>query len=156
MYQTGYPFTVSTSASYNGLNYVVGADAHLTNTGDYLANGDNFSYPNVTNYQEATSRSAYINGVFTAGQFTVPTAGTLGNEKAGGFRNPPFVQTDLTVYKNTHITERLNFQLRFEFYDLFNHPNFQNINGNLSAGNFGQVTGQTLPRWWQIGGKITF
>jgi len=26
----------------------------------------------------------------------------------------------------------------------------------LSAGNFGQVTSQTLPRWWQLGGKLTF
>jgi hypothetical protein len=66
------------------------------------------------------------------------------------------VQTDLTLYKNTRITERWNFQLRFEFYNFFNHPNFQNIQGDLSAGNFGQVTSQTLPRWWQIGGKLTF
>jgi transposase len=30
------------------------------------------------------------------------------------------------------------------------------IQGDLSAGNFGKVTSQTLPRWWQIGGKLTF
>jgi hypothetical protein len=29
--------------------------------------------------------------------------------------------------------ERWNFQIRFEFYNLFNHPNFQNIQGDLSA-----------------------
>jgi hypothetical protein len=63
----------------------------------------------------------------------------------------------VTVYKNTHITERLNFQIRFEFYNLFNHPNFWNTNGNLSSGaSFGTAGAQTLPRWWQIGGKITF
>jgi len=62
----------------------------------------------------------------------------------------------VTVYKNTHISERVNFQLRFEFYNLFNHPNFQSIQNDLSQANFGQVTSQTLPRWWQIGGKITF
>jgi len=156
IYQTGYPFSVFTSAAYNAANYTVGADAHLTQTGDYLANGDNFSFPNVTNYQQGTSRSAYISGVFAAGQFTVPTAGTNGTERAGQFRDPAFVQTDMTLYKNTHITERLNFQIRFEFFNLFNHPNFQNIQGDLSAGNFGQVTAQTLPRWWQIGGKLTF
>jgi len=156
IYQTGYPFSVFTSAAYNAANYTVGADAHLTQTGDYLANGDNFSFPDVTNYQQGTSRSAYISGVFAAGQFTVPTAGTNGNERAGQFRNPAFVQTDMTLYKNTHITERLNFQFRFEFFNFFNHPNFQNIQGDLSAGNFGHVTAQTLPRWWQIGGKLIF
>ncbi len=156
IYQTGYPFTVSTSAAYNGANYVVGADAHTSATGDYLATGDNFSYPNVASYQQGSSRSAYTTGVFTAGEFTVPIAGTNGDEKTGQFRNPPFIETDLTLYKNTHISERLVFQFRFEFYNVFNHPNFQSINGNLSQGNFGQVTAQTLPRWWQIGGKLYF
>ena len=145
IYQSGYPFTVFTSASF--FNSV---------PGDYNADGHRFDFPNVTSYRQSTSRSAYITGVFTPGQFTAPTPGNEGNEKNNGFRNPPFVQTDLSAYKNTHITERLNLQLRFEFYDLFNHPNFQNIQGDLSAGNFGRVTGQTLPRWWQLGAKITF
>lgn len=155
-YQTGYPFSVFTSAAYNPATYAAGGDAHVVTSGDYNADGDKNDYPNATSYQEASSRSAYISGVFTAGQFTVPTAGTLGNEKSNSFRNPPFVQTDTTVYKNNHITERLNLQLRFEFYNLFNHPNFQSIQGDLSQGNFGQVTAQTLPRWWQLGAKITF
>jgi hypothetical protein len=156
IYQTGYPFSVFTSAAYNGANYVAGADAQTTQTGDYLANGDNFSFPNVTSYQQGTSRNAYTTGVFTGAQFTVPTAGTNGNERFNAFRNPAFIQTDMTVYKNTHITERVVFQVRFEFYNLFNHANFQNIQGDLSQGNFGQVTAQTLPRWWQLGGKLTF
>lgn len=158
IYQTGYPFTVYTSASYNPLAYVAGADAHGAGSGDYNADGDNYDFPNVTTYAQSTARSAYAYGsIFTAGQFTVPIAGTEGNEKAGAFRNPAFVESDVTVYKNTHITERLNFQIRFEFYNLFNHPNFWNTNGNLSSGaSFGTAGAQTLPRWWQIGGKITF
>jgi hypothetical protein len=156
VYQTGYPFTVFTSAAYNGANYVPGADAQTTATGDYLANGDNYSYPDVTSYQQGTSRSAYVSGVFSSGQFTVPAAGTNGNEKYNQFRNPAFVETDLTVYKNTHITEKLTFQIRFEFYNLFNHANFQSVQGDLSQGNFGHVTAQTLPRWWQLGGKFYF
>ena len=143
IYQTGYPFTVFTSASFTG-------------GGDYNADGDNLDYPNVASYQQSASRGAYITGVFAASQFSAPTPGTEGNEKPNRFRNPPYVQTDFTLYKNTHLTERVNFQLRFEFFNLFNHPNFQNIQGDLSQGNFGRVTGQLLPRFWQIGGKITF
>jgi len=156
IYQTGYPFTVFTSAAYNGGNYVVGANAQATKTGDYLANGDNFSYPDVASYTQGTSRTAYTTGVFTASQFTVPTAGTNGNENTGQFRDPSFIQTDMTIYKNTHITERLVFQFRFEFYNLFNHVNFLTIQPDLSQGNFGVVNSQGLPRWWQLGGKLYF
>jgi len=143
IYQSGYPFTVFTSASFTG-------------GGDYNADGDNLDYPNVSSYSETMNRSAYITGVFASGQFTAPTAGQEGNEKSNGFRNPPFVQTDMSIYKDNRLTERLNFQFRFEFYNTFNHPNFQNIQADISAGNFGRVTSQTLPRWWQIGGKFTF
>jgi hypothetical protein len=157
IYQTGYPFSVFTSAAFNEANYVVGANAHTTGTGDYLANGDNFSYPNVTGYQQSTSRSLLTSsGAFSAGQFTVPVAGTNGNEKTGQFRDLPFIQTDLTLYKNNHITERLNFQIRFEFFNVFNHTNFLTIQNDLSQGNFGVVNSQSLPRWWQIGGKFYF
>jgi hypothetical protein len=157
IYQTGYPFTVFTSAAFNQANYVAGANAQSSGTGDYLANGDNFSYPNVTGYAQVTARSALTSsGVFSASQFTVPTMGTNGNEKTGRFRNPPFIQTDLTLYKNNPITERLNFQIRFEFFNIFNHPNFLTIQDNLSQGNFGLANSQSIPRWWQVGGKLYF
>ncbi len=144
--QSGYPFTVFTDASFTG-------------GGDYNADGDNLDFPNAASYQQGTSKSAFLTGVFAPGQFTAPTLGTNGNEKVNQFRNPKFVQTDVTVYKDTHITERLNFQMRFEFFNLFNHPNFQfqHFRGDdLASGSFGKVTYQTLPRWWQLGAKITF
>jgi hypothetical protein len=157
VYQTGYPFTVFTSAAFNQANYVEGGNAHTTSTGDYLANGDNFSYPNVSAYNQAMSRSSLTSGgAFSASQFTVPTMGTNGNEKPGQFRDPSFIQTDVTLYKNNSITERLNFQIRFEFFNLFNHPNFLTIQDDVSQGNFGLANSQSLPRWWQIGGKLYF
>jgi len=143
IYQSEYPFTVFTGPSFAG-------------GGDYNADGDNYDFANVSSYHQATSRSAYVTGIFTAGQFTAPTPGTNGNEKSNQFRNAPFVQSNVTLYKDTRLTERRNLQFRFEFYNLFNHPNFQNIQGDLSAGNFGVATAETLPRFWQIGAKITF
>jgi Carboxypeptidase regulatory-like domain/TonB dependent receptor len=146
IYQSGYPFTVFTDASFTG-------------GGDYNADGDNLDYPDAGSYHQSTSKNAFLTGIFAPGQFTAPTVGTNGNEKVNEFRGPHFVQTDMTIYKDTHITERLNFQFRFEFYNLFNHPNFQiqHFQGDDQAsGNFGKVTYQSLPRWWQIGAKITF
>ncbi len=111
-----------TSAAYNGANYVAGADAQTTQTGDYLANGDNFQLPERDQLSAGeTQQSAYTTGVFTAGQFTVPTAGTNGNERFNAISEiRRLYRTDMSIYKNTHITERLVFQFRFEFYSLFN------------------------------------
>jgi len=153
LYQSGYPFSVEAENLFNQASYVSGADAHLSPTGDYNADGQNNDFPNVTSYTEGKN---YTGGVFSPGQFTVPTMGTLGNEKNNLFRNPSFAETDFSVYKDNHITERLNFQFRVDFFNLFNRANFQNISNNVNAGNFGTVTSQLLPRWFDIGGKFTF
>ncbi|MBV9154735.1 MAG: hypothetical protein JO097_00605, partial [Acidobacteriaceae bacterium] len=41
-------------------------------------------------------------------------------------RGPGFKQWDLAVYKNIPISERLNMQVRAEFFNVLNHPNFAN------------------------------
>jgi hypothetical protein len=164
-YQTGYPFTVFAGNSFNGGAYVAGSNAFLNATGDYNADGDNNDVPNVASYAESTSRSVYFTqgalsgtnpGVFSLSQFTVPTLGTEGNEKINGFREPSVTQTDVSIFKNNYITERLDFQFRFDIFNVFNNTNFTNISANVNASNFGEATGQNLPRWWTVGGKLTF
>jgi hypothetical protein len=70
-----------------------------------------------------TPVSTGFNG--TSGSCTPGTRhfGTLGRNALVG---PPFRQLDFSISKNTNITERLKLELRFEFYNLFNHPNFAN------------------------------
>src|SRR5204863_3376586 len=134
--QSGYPLTVWTSAPF-------------TAGGDYNADGNNLDYPNVTGYDMRRSQSDYLSGVFSPGQFSVPAPGTEGNEKTQQFRQPGFAQTDLTVYKTTRLTGRLNFQIRFEFFNLFNHHNLY-LENDLAAGGFGKAISEQLPRWWQL------
>jgi hypothetical protein len=159
IYQTGYPFSVYAGNLFNQAVYTSGGtDAHLNPTGNYLADGQTSAgqdFPNVTSYTQSTNYFG-SSGVFSPGQFTVPAMGTNGNEKNNSFREPSFAETDISVYKDNHITERLNFQFRFDMFNAFNHGNFQSISNNVNAGNFGQVTSELLPRFWDIGGKITF
>ena len=51
----------------------------------------------------------------------------------------------------------MNFQLRVDFFNAFNRPNLNNVDGNLAdGGSFGKVTGQYNPRWLQLGANISF
>jgi hypothetical protein len=52
--------------------------------------------------------------------------------------------------------ESVSFQLRFEFFNVLNHPNLINVDVNQPDANFGKATGQATPRFIQIGGNLTF
>jgi hypothetical protein len=49
-----------------------------------------------------------------------------GTERRDSFRGPDFREWNLAIYKNTAITERVNLQLRADFFNALNHPNFAN------------------------------
>lgn len=49
--------------------------------------------------------------------------GTLGRNS---LRGPAFKEINFSVFKDTAITERVNLQLRAEFFNILNHPNFAN------------------------------
>jgi hypothetical protein len=91
----------------------------------------------------------------------VPAFGQGGNEKPMQFRGPNFIETSINVYKDTRITERVNFQIRFEIFNLFNRANYVDLGNigidmNFPDGNFGQARASHEPRFWQLGGKISF
>ena len=50
----------------------------------------------------------------------------------------------------------MNLVLRFEYFNVFNHTQFNNIDQNSGDGNFGQVTTAYDPRTLQLGGKFHF
>jgi hypothetical protein len=56
------------------------------------------------------------------------TAGTrhFGSLGRDALRGPKYKQWDLAIYKNTAISERLSMQVRAEFFNILNHPNFAN------------------------------
>jgi Carboxypeptidase regulatory-like domain len=155
--QSGYPFNVSTNAAFAPLTDSAGKYiGYAPSSGDYSANGDNFDFPDVASYKQGTSHSAFLGGVFTSGNFAQPAFGQGGNEKFNSFVSPAFFQSDVALLKNTRIAEGVSLQLRFEFFNVFNHPNLINVDSNLPDGSFGKATGQDAPRFIQIGGNIKF
>ena len=172
IFQSGYPAIVWTTGRFIGVcanaancpsvgNSYTG---YAANSGDFNADGDTsgaggvgLDYPDVGSYSQGTSRNAFLNGSILRSQFSTPTTfGTEGNEKPNAFRQPNFAETDLNFYKNTHIGERVNFQLRFEFFNIFNRANLTAFDSNLADSTFGKATAQQLPRNWQVGARFTF
>jgi hypothetical protein len=53
-------------------------------------------------------------------------ATAFGNSGLGIIRGPGQVNFDVSIIKNTHLTERQNLQFRAEFFNIANHPVFGN------------------------------
>ncbi len=63
--------------------------------------------------------------------------GTLGRNALRGF---PVSQINLALRRRLKLNEQFNLQLRAEFINLFNHPNFGDPVGDLGSGLFGHST----------------
>jgi hypothetical protein len=97
--------------------------------------------------------------------FAQPASGTFGDAGRNLLTAPGFSIVDFSVMKMTRITERLKLQLRAEFFNLPNHPQFSQPTGDLFSRNFGSLTdtadrGNPLasggPRRIQFAAKLIF
>jgi len=168
IFQSGYPFT---AANFNGYIPVcqdtsAGAAAcpsaanpavgFAPGSGDYNADGNNLDYPDATSYKQSHDNSAWLKGAVPKSDFATPAFGSEGNEKAMQFRQPNFFETNANIYKDFHLTERIDFQFRFELFNLFNRANYANVDMNIPDGSFGAATGSHEARFWQLGGRLSF
>jgi hypothetical protein len=58
----------------------------------------------------------------TSGPFSRPDVGTFGNIHRNAFTGPGKFQTDMSLFKNFAITERVKAQFQALFFNVFNHP----------------------------------
>jgi hypothetical protein len=80
---------------------------------------------------DATGLAYAIN----VGCFTNPTAlGQIGNMPRNPVRIPSIFNNDLAFFKNIPLGEKRQLQLRWEIYNIFNHANFDDIDGSLTFG----------------------
>jgi hypothetical protein len=99
---------------------------------------------------------------FNPAAFLVPTAGTFGNLGRGTYNGPGLAEVDMSVFKNTSLSERFKLQFRAEFFNLLNRANFGTPNAtvfsgtNISASAGLITTLTTTPRQIQFGLKLAF
>ncbi len=93
--------------------------------------------------------------------FTTETTGSFGNISRNKYAGPGLDRTDVQISKNFHYSaehpER-SVQLRLESYNVFNHTNFNEPNGNPDNGTsvFGVAQGAGIARQTQLSGKFYF
>ncbi|HEX8816174.1 MAG TPA: carboxypeptidase regulatory-like domain-containing protein [Terriglobales bacterium] len=109
-------------------------------------------------------------GYLNPNAFSQPAFGTFGDLGRDSVFGPGYKNLDFSITKMTQIYERLNLQLRAEFFNVLNHPNFALPNGAVSpgvgpAGLISQTPdvaqgnpglGGGGPRVVQLGAKFTF
>ncbi len=72
--------------------------------------------------------------------FYVPCDGTVGNSRRNQLIGPGLSQWDMTLMKNTKISDRLNLELRWEVYNILNRGNFYYAPDNTLGATFGTIT----------------
>ena len=85
-----------------------------------------------------------------------PLFGTVGNAQRTVCCGPGIVNWDMTITKDTKFGERWNTQFRAEFFNILNHTEFYNPDGNISDPTFGFVRGARDPRLIQFAVKVSF
>ena len=63
---------------------------------------------------------------------------------------------NIVAAKNFDWKERARLQLRWDMFNAFNHPGFNNPNTNITSGNFGLVTSAGQARTILLAARIDF
>lgn len=167
--QDGEPFTVTdgnagTIYAPTGAGFGTGARAELTSPTS--CNGYGVCKSQVplatpgSNYARVVSGLTGGNGWINAAAYTdapciggtdptncAGTGGGLGwgNSGTGQIMGPGQDNWDLSLIKNTKLTEGTSVEFRAEFYNLWNHPQFNNPVNARSSTTFGQIQNSSVP-----------
>ncbi|HMD48575.1 MAG TPA: hypothetical protein VKG79_05735, partial [Bryobacteraceae bacterium] len=144
---SGFPVFVIDSNNTSGVSFV-------------NANGSALIRPNQT--CNPTMFHQTLSEWFNVSCFSQPAAGELGNANRTPLSGPRFVNTDFSVVKHFTIREGMRLDLRTEFFNLFNHPQYGTPGGNGSGADFNTPTFAAInytvnnPRLVQFAMKLAF
>lgn len=142
-FQTGQPFTV-----------MLLEDDDNSNTGfSNLGYGAN-NRPDVVGNPHLSNRGPQA--WFNTAAFAPSPYGTFGNAGRNILSGPGLETINVSIVKNTRVTERLNTQFRAEFFNVPNHSNFNLPDNFLGDATFAQLTSAQDPRRIQLALKFLF
>lgn len=126
------------------------------------------SYDNLGLGGNATDRPNIVSAVsypktrldwFNTADFAAPAALAFGDAQEGAIRGPGRVNFNLDMYKFfalPFITEGTRLRFSADFYNVFNHTQFHDVNTSYGSSSFGQVTDTYDPRVIELSMKLIF
>jgi len=120
-----------------------------------FANARNSSFTNTVTTSGLSANDHYF---FNPNTFARAPFGVQGNAGRDMLHGPGLNNFDWALMKDTQITESTRIELRFEFYNFFNHTQFSasGISTNINSINFGRILAAYDPRLIQLAAKFYF
>ncbi len=139
--------------------FATGLPVGISQSGDYsLVGSGNYDVPDrVGNVVIQNPRKPGPNGAntyFLPDAFAPGPLGQFGNSNRQFFHGPGLNNTDFGIMKRTRIKESIAFEIRAEAFNIFNHAQFYNPDGNFNDSTFGVVTSARDPRIGQLSMKF--
>ncbi|MGH9827139.1 MAG: hypothetical protein ACREDR_28260, partial [Blastocatellia bacterium] len=148
-YQSGFPIRMQTQDDPELQNSIFFESANTPETTGPVP----FTNPKVVQSFSGVKGNYYFNPT----NISDPAPGTFGNLPHAFCCGPAISNTDLVISKKTPINERWNTEFRAEFYNAWNHTQFNNPDGNFTDSTYGQILKvREDPRVIQFGFKVLF
>jgi outer membrane receptor protein involved in Fe transport len=130
------------------VNFATGRDIR----GDGFANTQRPNYIGGSIYPENQT----ITNWFNAAAFANPSTGSFGNAGYNIGRGPNYIQIDAGLTRRLMMRERNSLDFRLEVFNLPNHPNFGQPDGNINSATFGRISSALDPRQLQLSLRYQF
>jgi hypothetical protein len=93
---------------------------------------------------------------FDTSAFVIADYGSFGNSGRNILDGPRYCDFSASVIKDSKVRDGLNLQFRVEFFNAFNHVNFDLPDSFLGSSTFGHINSAQSPRLIQFGLKIIY
>ncbi|HEX5482955.1 MAG TPA: carboxypeptidase regulatory-like domain-containing protein [Terriglobia bacterium] len=159
-FQSGFPMDVIDSGFRSlacaGYTFYECADVPNAINLPQYADPRTSSFVNTATTSGNTASNA--NYWFNPNTFGKEAFGTFGNAGRNLLRGPGINNFDFALMKDTRLTESTTIELRFEFYNFFNHTQFDpaGIDTDIGSSTFGRELRARSSRIIQLGGKFYF
>jgi hypothetical protein len=155
------------------INLFTGTDTSGTNEFTQRPNQIGNPFAGISHKVQNVDGSRFVQW-FNPAAFEDPAPGTWGNFRRNSFFGPGFADADLSLFKNTPITERVSTQFRVEMFNVTNRLNlaspgptqlgnsytdssgFGTTSSTIGAGNYAPGIGPGEPFNTQLALKIIF